>query len=494
VFNANKTPLRSSMQGSFLDGMAMVLGLAASESAVGQTAEPFDRRRPAPGFHLGARLGVSYYGGDLEAANAESEAARRAFAGELIWHPSPRWGLVLGYQEGEYARILDTVELQTAQVLIRFSPSIGILSPYFQAGAHRTYGGFDTASGPAGGIGLSFGITRKFYVFAETSINFAFPDDAIDGADDASSFDLLGFVGGGIRVANLGVRYAREPVIESVSGSKTLIAGTEREFQLLFRNRSRGPALVRWDFADGTVRDGNPVYHAYRVPGTYQVLISVENAGGIARGIVEYDVIASEPERAEPVTEMLERTEAPIDTTVALVTDEESRADLPDVDVDDVQSDTTGTGVGQISDQVVIPPSPLVSDSLFEAGRAQVAVDTLEVDTEQHEPETRLVRVLPDDFVDPDTTTSPIIVRRFLTSGYTWVVASYPDPEEADRQMLGYMSQGYPAEVFPANVRGTRYYRVTIGEYETRAEARRARGGDLPPDAPADSWLLAFTR
>jgi hypothetical protein len=139
------------------------------------------------------------------------------------------------------------------------------------------------------------------------------------------------------------------------------------------------------------------------------------------------------------------------------------------------------------------PGLPGESDFTVEVGRAEVPVDSVGVPATD-EPESQLVRVLPEGFEETDEDGAPIIVRKLLSSGYTWVVASLPDREEAESRMVTYMAQGFPAEVFPAEVRGRTYYRVTIGEYETRAEARRARGRDLPPDAPTDTWLFQFNR
>jgi hypothetical protein len=74
--------------------------------------------------------------------------------------------------------------------------------------------------------------------------------------------------------------------------------------------------------------------------------------------------------------------------------------------------------------------------------------------------------------------------------GYTWVI-SEPSQAAADSRMERYRQQGYRVAVIPATVRGATYFRVAIGQFESRAEAEQHRG-QLPPDAPTDIWILAL--
>ena len=72
--------------------------------------------------------------------------------------------------------------------------------------------------------------------------------------------------------------------------------------------------------------------------------------------------------------------------------------------------------------------------------------------------------------------------------GYTWIVASEADSLAAVQVAEAYLARGFDAFIVPReDVSGN--FRVGIGQFPARAEARAARSA-LPDDAPEDTWLL----
>jgi len=115
-------------------------------------------QRTTPGLHISARIGVGYYGGDLDAVNSDTETTRRSLALDLLWHVTPRIGVVASVQQANYSRIVDPLDLTSTSFMLRFVPFSGRISPYVQGGFHRTYGGVKTGTGPSGGLGISLAI------------------------------------------------------------------------------------------------------------------------------------------------------------------------------------------------------------------------------------------------------------------------------------------------------------------------------------------------
>ena len=73
--------------------------------------------------------------------------------------------------------------------------------------------------------------------------------------------------------------------------------------------------------------------------------------------------------------------------------------------------------------------------------------------------------------------------------GFTWVVLSSPGRDEAQRLARRYRQSGYRAGVVATTAGGRTMYRVGVGQYGSREDARSLRTR-LPPQAPDDTWLL----
>jgi len=75
-----------------------------------------------------------------------------------------------------------------------------------------------------------------------------------------------------------------------------------------------------------------------------------------------------------------------------------------------------------------------------------------------------------------------------VPSGYTWIVASEADSLAAVQVAEAYLARGFDAFIVPRADESSNF-RVGIGQFPARAEARAARAA-LPDDAPEDTWLL----
>ncbi len=491
--------------------------------------------KPVAGLHISARIGISYYGGDLDAANADVDLTRRAIAAELLWHFSPHFGLMVGYQQGEYPRIVDPLELRSALVALRVVPTSGWLSPYFQVGFHSTYGGLKKATGPMAGIGLNLAITSKLYLFQEAGVNFVFPDDAVDGLTGGSNFDLLGFVGGGLRLANLGVRYPKGVKIEKVYYPEKIEAGAHIDFRVSLNEKASRPILVAWEFQDGAKILGNPIVHRFLEAGEHTITVTAENSGGADQKKLTLYVAPIEgmPAVADTPDPMPEPVTATTPPPPAMPEPETAPMPEPEASTmpEPVPTPTTGPDLSQLDiTEAKAEASLAISQAELAIAHAELALaQAKEAISLAREASASIDRVKhtqdmqPEPMPEPVTTTRPepapqvtpepeplpepappVITTSSdaallnnvtrLNRGYAWVVSSEEDQVDAERAVNRYLQAGYQSEVMAANVNGKMYYRVTVGQYATRREANAARQTKLPPDTPSDAWLLRFNR
>ncbi len=92
----------------------------------------------------------------------------------------------------------------------------------------------------------------------------------------------------------------------------------------------------------------------------------------------------------------------------------------------------------------------------------------------------------------PETTTADALetappAESAPTGDYALVIGSYPTQAEADAVASEYANSRLPIEIFPARVRGERWFRVTIGSYATIDDALRGKN-QLPPGLE-DAWV-----
>lgn len=69
----------------------------------------------------------------------------------------------------------------------------------------------------------------------------------------------------------------------------------------------------------------------------------------------------------------------------------------------------------------------------------------------------------------------PKDVAQYAVGKFTVQVAAYPQESEAQKMASDLKNKGYSAFYIPANVKGTTYYRVSIGQFATQKEASTYR-------------------
>lgn len=206
---------------------------AEPEEAEAQTSDPGPSppqpaRAVAPFFIKPLGIGISDYTGDMPAQNVGHPFDFQEFSrgsgfpfvlhGELGYQFAPRWGLVLGFQVGNYPIVgfntgnndISDSWRYTPQLLVRYA--FGTLGEsvvvYLDGGASATFGGQGVAEpgyGPSVGGGVDIPVSNALSLYVESRFNLTFPDDAIDGpttsSDFMGSFDSVNqLLGVGLRV------------------------------------------------------------------------------------------------------------------------------------------------------------------------------------------------------------------------------------------------------------------------------------------------------
>lgn len=69
----------------------------------------------------------------------------------------------------------------------------------------------------------------------------------------------------------------------------------------------------------------------------------------------------------------------------------------------------------------------------------------------------------------------PKDVAQYAVGKFTVQVAAYPQESEAQKMASDLKTKGYSAFYIPANVKGTTYYRVSVGQFATQKEATTYR-------------------
>lgn len=518
--------------------LVLFLSLVGVKDVEAQFAVNPGIQRTTPGLHISARIGVGYYGGDLDAVNTETETTRRSMALDLLWHVTPRIGLVASVQQANYARIVDPHDLTSTTFLLRFVPFSGRISPYVQGGFHRTFGGVETGTGPSGGLGISLAITPKIYFFQEINANFVGPDLAIDNAEGGSGFDILGFLGGGIRIANIGVKYHKRAKIERLNYPSEIRSNEPVELMAKIDKNASKPIVVTWDFGDGTVEKGNPIVHAFPHAGVFNVKVFAENAAGTDIEDVEITVlhgmdkpfIASNqpqentdrfiPDNANPqqayamALQSVEQAEIALAnakkalavTRASLGIPEEENIAVNDPMPMEVKEEVTETvteekeeeAVAEILEESTETVKEEMTDVVTEEKEAEEATtEVVEEKAEMEETSEEEVKAEEEEKAEPTLEEQMAENKEYFIrhdKGWAIVVASKTKFTEARDVMANYLEEGYNCEIMPAISGDRTVYRVTVGQYENRTEADRMKREFSNYGIPSDSWLYEFVR
>ena len=157
------------------------------------------------------------------------------------------------------------------------------------------------AGGPMGGLGLDVRLTRHISFLIEGDIRMFFNDTGLDRLGFVPSrvgdcpsntapenctnilnainnvepstvedldFDLLGFLGGGLRYD---FNAPLIPVDATIDGPTALEVNESGTYTAFVNSDASGPLTYAWDFGDGSVGEGLTASHAYAATGTYTV-------------------------------------------------------------------------------------------------------------------------------------------------------------------------------------------------------------------------------
>lgn len=302
--------------------LAAILALAFSPGS----AAAQETKRVDDTFYFKVGVGLSDYTGDFPEQNTgfaydfqEFQTGNGfpfLFSGELGYQFSPKWGLALGFQGGNYpiagfsGPTIDDSYRYTPQILARytFADADQMVAPYIDGGANLTFGGDDPPTdigyGPTFGVGVDFALTKSTQFFVESRFNLTFPDDAIDGKKNISDGQLRpvsvnpaneglsepqgSFLGGSDSVNQLlgfGVKYnfstQTAPRVIAVDGPTTVQAGESATFTAQTNEaEATRPLTYRWNFGDGSSGTGLTAPHTYNRAGTYDVTFTASNEAG----------------------------------------------------------------------------------------------------------------------------------------------------------------------------------------------------------------------
>ncbi len=273
----------------------------------GLLAQPAQAQDLREGGHwyLKPRVGLTFYAGDRD-GNEDNDLSQFfddagfGFGLEVGYHFTPAFALGLYHLSGRYPAIdnldpaLEPLD-DTSEWRHIIGPAATFyllprarLTPYFLVGAGVVFGKvngeYDVGFGPLAGLGLDLALSPRVGLFVEGTTFFSFPDTAVDGSDspasgdDDSNADVLGFLGGGLRI-NFGSKPV-PPVLGLSCPSGCFNPGDEVSFTSTMNEDATEPVEYRWRFGDGTEATGTAVTHRFDRPGEYTVILTASNKAG----------------------------------------------------------------------------------------------------------------------------------------------------------------------------------------------------------------------
>jgi len=96
---------------------------------------------------------------------------------------------------------------------------------------------------------------------------------------------------------------------------------------------------------------------------------------------------------------------------------------------------------------------------------------------------------------DQDEKREPSSVKKIGAAlEYTVQVAAYPTLQDAESTAAGYVKKGYPAFPFKVNIKGTDWYRVSIGSFKSKKEAMQYQSDLVKQGVVKDSMVQKLTK
>ncbi len=507
--------------------LLMLAGFGTAAEA--QTRTPTGLRATPPtylslsGLYIGPRAGLGFYGGDDEAANIR-RSNRPGYGAELSWQAGPHFALVADYFKARYPRIQDEPTLQTLRLMARYTLTHGWFDPYFLIGGHATLGGAKDAYGPVGGVGIAIRLASWVQVYNEVSINFTFPDRALDNHIGGSDFDLTGALSFGFRFRGLGGSSAprRPPLTTTNPPSDTpepipsddvvfndvdlpspppLAAGytwvvaafsdvSQADSALatyinqgyegqIVPVRERGQQQYRVTLGRYRNREEAAIVRTNLPSGTWLLFTTFDAPTDVETTPPITDPVTPDPEpiadtpTPEPVTDAstdVDATAPPVDPPAEEPEAPEETAPpappLPTPEPVTVNFPVDPAPSGEQEETTPIP-SPTTDSPIFEPVPDPTPVDPPTVPAPKPQP-------------DPPATTQP------QDDYYTLVIAALSSRERAEAELRTYVQRGYEGQVLETIKNGRPLYRVVLGRYASEEAAQAVR-----QSLRTDNWILA---
>lgn len=289
--------------------------------------------RPSESIYLQLRGGATLYSGDLTEDTFSEPGVAAGLEVGYLFSPSLSLGLGFVYHDlpiregiqyvgdgaqqggGGFITKEQSGLAYQFQGLVRYSPFMGRIAPFAEAGgafvlgqgteAGRNNGSADDGVlgyGPVAGLGVDIALTPQLGFALGAQSTFIFPDVALDDADpgafgadgDDSDFDVLTTLHGGLRYA---LRAPHTPVeIERLDCPSELTQGESGAFSVRTNSDATQPISVSWDWGDGSTGAGRTASHTYRATGTYTVMAMA--SGDYNQETARCDVTVVEPQIA----------------------------------------------------------------------------------------------------------------------------------------------------------------------------------------------------
>lgn len=456
---------------------------------------------------------------------------------------------IVGYAGGP-SGISDSYRY-TPQLLARytFGSSTQTVAPYVDAGANATFGGdslpTSTGVGPSVGAGVDILLSRSLSFYIESRYNLTFPDDAIDGSDASpnaldSVNQLLGF---GLTFT---FSSSTPPEVIAVNGPDEVEVGTSATFSATVNeDEAVRPLSYQWQFGDGSTNSGQTVSHTYEKPGTYSVTFEARNDAGSERQTLTVEVV--QPSVDPEVLALDVPSKAQVGESIsftATVNEEETARPLSyewqlgDGTVNSGQTvshvyEQPGTytaiftaqnDLGKASESVTVsvaPPSPPAKITSVSADPNPAGTNTsirFRSTVEGAGPLTRewnfgdgttatgsspthaydgpgqyTVRLEASNAAGSDVRTLTVRVSPPVSERWSIVVASFSSREGAETTAQEYrdrFSGSLPVTVVTTETQQETRYRIAVGRFSERSEARQALNR-YSSRLPSDAWLLS---
>ncbi len=509
AYSSSASALPGKLRAAVLLMMVLPLGLvwpAQAQPVPVQEAPAQQAGRLRLGVHLGAAA--------LTAASREPrEGTLGPAAGvDLFYHLSPALALGASHHAGA---VSESGRLHLSRLLFRIAFGVSRDASsrrphlYLQAGAHRKAydaseeagAGYETGYGASGALGLSWPLSGRLALFQEV------------GADLSDDVPIT--LSAGLRLSPF--RRRARPGLLGIEGPERLLAGEEARFTVTGRGHRVGEeagGAYFWDFGDGPapVAGADTSVHRYDQPGTYTVAVTRRDRSGRAEKQVLVVPGVAAPDGAAPraapgrrhervrVAEIFGRRRLQVGQTENYRVRVEPGAAWPIEYAWDLGDGTRAVGnnvahrymqegryrvairvrnrggADSLSFTVVVEPPPVAVAEPAVAGEA--ATKTKQGPSAR--PAFRPTSLHAFGGIDPSQ------------GGYTWIVQTFLDREQAAAQVRHYRAAGYRADVLiDESGEGSPAYRVALGQFATEQEARAARRA-LPTDVLSSILTLVY--